>query len=211
VYALLDASAPTSLALPALAAGSALIAGSMIVAGRRTPRTRYRPDPWRLPEWVTSLSGLTAAAGLFVVAAVQPDAVQPSLSPLVVPPFPPLAAAAVLLALLPAFATPAPPALTTPDRSDPAGAGRVGVDGGADDQPNGPSASPTSTRAAPEHAGTTSASDGVTTAAKTDTAKTDTASTATASTATAATATPATPAGGTASTAGSTASWGAPA
>ena len=32
-------------------------------------RSRYRPDPWRLPEWLVLLSGVAAAALAVAVAA----------------------------------------------------------------------------------------------------------------------------------------------
>jgi energy-coupling factor transport system permease protein len=38
------------------------------MAARRSVRTRYRPDPWWLPEWLVAASGLIAAA-VFVWAA----------------------------------------------------------------------------------------------------------------------------------------------
>lgn len=108
VYGLLDASASPLLGLPSLLLGSALAAGGLALGGRRTRRSRYRPDPWALPEWLVAGSGLTAAAGLFVTASVDPGVLHLP-GPLVVPPVPWLAVCTVLLALLPAVAAPAPP------------------------------------------------------------------------------------------------------
>lgn len=108
VYGLLDASASALLGLPSLLLGSALAAGGLALGGRRTRRSRYRPDPWALPEWLVAGSGLTAAAGLFVTASVDPGVLHLP-GPLVVPPVPWLAVCTVLLALLPAVAAPAPP------------------------------------------------------------------------------------------------------
>jgi len=108
VYGLLDASASALLGLPSLLLGSVLAAAGLTLGGRRTRRTRYRPDPWALPEWLVAGSGLVAAAGLFVTAAVDPGALELA-GPLVVPPVPWPAVVAVLVALLPAVVAPRPP------------------------------------------------------------------------------------------------------
>ena len=108
VYGLLDASASALLGLPSLLVGALLAAAGLALGGRRTRRTRYRPDPWALPEWLVAGSGLVAAAGLFVTAAVDPGSLELA-GPLVVPPVPWLAVGAVLVALLPAVVAPRPP------------------------------------------------------------------------------------------------------
>jgi energy-coupling factor transport system permease protein len=110
VYGLLDAGASALLGLPSLLAGALLAAGGLALGGRRTRRTRYRPDPWALPEWLVAGSGLVAAAGLFVTAALDPGALHLP-GPLAVPAVPWLSVLTVLAALLPAVAAPAPPPL----------------------------------------------------------------------------------------------------
>jgi energy-coupling factor transport system permease protein len=66
-YAVLDRTAPRVLALPMIAAGVVAAFLGLVGAGTRVARTRYRPDPWRLPEWLV-LAGGVAAAVLAVVA-----------------------------------------------------------------------------------------------------------------------------------------------
>jgi energy-coupling factor transport system permease protein len=85
-----------------------------IVAGRhRVARTRYRPDPWALPEWLVPAAGAIPAALMLTAAyAGVSGLVLPG--PLVVPPVPVLPVVAVLAGLLPAIA--APP-LTAPVRA----------------------------------------------------------------------------------------------
>lgn len=109
VYGLLDAGSPPVLGLPLLGGGLLLAAAGSYVAGRRVRRTRYRPDPWALPEWVTAASGATAAACTVAAALAGSAALEPSVSPLVWPQLPLLPVAGVLVALLPAVATPRPP------------------------------------------------------------------------------------------------------
>jgi energy-coupling factor transport system permease protein len=95
---------------PLVALGVALAVAGALLAGRRSQRTRYRPDPWRLPEWVTVGSGLLVAAAVVAAASRWPAAIDPAgrvpLVPLEVP-------LPLLLALLagaaPAVLTPPPP------------------------------------------------------------------------------------------------------
>ncbi len=53
-YALLDPSAPAALRVPVLALAAAALVAALLVSGRGQRRTRYRPDPWALPEWGVS-------------------------------------------------------------------------------------------------------------------------------------------------------------
>lgn len=105
-YAVLDATAPRVLAAPMLVLGLALAFGGFHVAGRRVQRTRYRPDPWRAPESMTALSGIGAAVLLFVAADRTPSVVFPDVGSL--PQLTVLALVAVVVGLVPAFATPPP-------------------------------------------------------------------------------------------------------
>jgi energy-coupling factor transport system permease protein len=105
VYGLLSGTGTDWLGLPMLLAGCLLGAGGLYFGGRRTARTRYRPDPWALPEWLVTGSGLTAAVAMFVTVAVAPQQLFLA-SPTQVPPVPVAACAGILLALLPAFVAP---------------------------------------------------------------------------------------------------------
>ena len=108
IYGVLDATSPPVLGLPTLLAGLVLAGGGLVLGGRRAVRTRYRPDPWTAPEWVTAGSGVAAAALVIVGGVIAPEALAPSTHPLVVPPLPLLPTVGVLLALLPAWLTPPP-------------------------------------------------------------------------------------------------------
>jgi energy-coupling factor transport system permease protein len=113
-YGLLDADTPPLLGLPLLVLGVALAASGLAVGGRRATRSRYRPDPWSSPEWLTALSGAVAALTVLVVAGgALADALTPAATGL--PSLPLVAAGGVLLAILPAWFTPSTPraAVTT--------------------------------------------------------------------------------------------------
>ncbi len=112
LYGLLDASAPGPVGLPALLVGLAAATAGLALAGRRTIRSRYRPDPWRLAEWLTAGSGVVAGAGVLVTGAIDPGALTPTLIPLTELPLPLIATVALLTALLPAWLTPPPPRST---------------------------------------------------------------------------------------------------
>jgi energy-coupling factor transport system permease protein len=108
VVSLLDGSLSAVLAVGALGLGVLAAAAGLRLAGRRTVRSRYRPDPWALPERSTVLAGVAAAAGAVAGAVVDPVGMFPPTDPLVVPTLPVLATAGTLVALLPAWVTPPP-------------------------------------------------------------------------------------------------------
>ena len=67
-YAVLDRTAPRVLALPMLAVGVLAALLGLAGAGSGVTRSRYRPDPWRLPEWLVLGSGVAAAATAVVAS-----------------------------------------------------------------------------------------------------------------------------------------------
>ncbi len=111
VYGLLDAGTPGVLSLPLLALGAAAGVVGMLLAGRRSIRTRYRPDPWALPEWIVSVSGVIPALVVVVVAVTDPGALQAPVAPPGWPSLPLLPALAILVAALAGVAAPRPPGL----------------------------------------------------------------------------------------------------
>ncbi|MGW6277614.1 CbiQ family ECF transporter T component [Kribbella sp. NPDC055071] len=105
VYALLTDSMALPLAAGALVVGLLLSVGAMAIGRQRVTRTRYRPDPWALPEWLVVAAG-AVAAGLMITAAVRGVHGLLLDGPLVVPPVPVLPVVGVLVGLLPALAAP---------------------------------------------------------------------------------------------------------
>lgn len=105
LYGLLGGTSTSWLGLPALAVGVLLAVVGLVVGGRRTGRTRYRPDPWALPEVLVVASGLAAAVLTFWQVRRDPSLLVLA-SPTDLPPVPALACVGILLALLPAVLAP---------------------------------------------------------------------------------------------------------
>lgn len=110
-YGVLDAAAPAALGLPLLGAGTVVLASVLFATGRRSPRTRYRPDPFALPEWATALSGVLALAGVVVTGRIDPAALTMPVWPLGLPAVPLVALAGIAMALTPAWCTPPVPSV----------------------------------------------------------------------------------------------------
>lgn len=98
-YGLLDSTSPAYLGFPMLIGGLLLGAVGFRFAGARVQRSRYRPEPWRQPEWLVIGCGLLCAATVFITSYVE---LYPSANPLEWPALPVLAAIGVLVAALPA-------------------------------------------------------------------------------------------------------------
>ncbi len=113
IYGLLDGTASVLLGVPMLFAGMLVAAVGLHVGGRRTGRSRYRPDPWALPEWLVTGSGALAAAAVFVDVQLAPESYFLA-SATAVPPVPLLGCVGILLALAPAILAPPQPATSAP-------------------------------------------------------------------------------------------------
>ncbi|MBM9434736.1 CbiQ family ECF transporter T component [Actinacidiphila bryophytorum] len=92
--------------LPLLLVGLAAAVAGLRLGGRRSPRTRYRPDPWGARAWLVAGSGAAVAAAMIAATAYAPAALDPPAVPLAEPTLPLWPAACVLLGLVPAVAAP---------------------------------------------------------------------------------------------------------
>jgi energy-coupling factor transport system permease protein len=106
VYAFLDGDLPRALAVSMLGLGVLLAAAGFVSAGRRVQRSTYRPDPWRLPEVITSGTGVLVAVLMAVVAHLSPAVVVPDVT--AAPALTVLALVTAVLGLLPLAGTPGP-------------------------------------------------------------------------------------------------------
>jgi energy-coupling factor transport system permease protein len=109
IFAVLDSGAPFVLGIPMLAAGAILLALSVNAARAAASRSRYRPDMWAAPEWITVATGAAALVALVVAGHHDVAALRPPFSPLQAPTLPLLPAVGILVAAAPAFATPSLP------------------------------------------------------------------------------------------------------
>jgi energy-coupling factor transport system permease protein len=110
-YAVLDTTTPRILAAPMMVAGVVVGTLGIVWSGHGVRRSTYRPDQWKPAEIGVVASGLAAAALVVWSARLDPAALNPSLAPLAWPQVGAVALGGVLVAVLPAVATPAPPDL----------------------------------------------------------------------------------------------------
>lgn len=107
-YGLLDGSGASAVGLPGLLGGAVLCCAGLFLGSRRVHRTQYRPDPWKLPEWVVAVSGVVPAVVLFIGVGFRVASLNPSTQPLVWPSLPAVPAIAILIATVAAVAAPPP-------------------------------------------------------------------------------------------------------
>jgi energy-coupling factor transport system permease protein len=117
-YGLLASGAPGLMGVLGLTAGAVLSFLGMVWGGRRVQRTRYRPDPWRTPEWLVVGCGVVCAAVLCSGIGYPASALVPAYEPLHWPTLPLVPVLGILVAALPAVlappvAAPAPAAAST--------------------------------------------------------------------------------------------------
>jgi len=116
-YGLVSADAPAALGLPMLVVGVSAAAIGMVVAGRGSVRTRYRPDPWRTPEWLVTAAGAAVAACLTAAAWRGVPELAAPVSPPGWPGLPAVGIIAAVLAVTPAWTASPLPAASRPAHS----------------------------------------------------------------------------------------------
>ena len=118
LYGVIDAGSMFGLGLPVTAVGAVVCGAGMAVGGRRTSRSRYRPDPWRRPEWVVAGSGLIALATLAIAHALNSPGLIVTFFPLALPSLPLLPVFGALSATVPVLAAPTQGRRPTPMAAD---------------------------------------------------------------------------------------------
>ena len=117
VYGVVDAGSLFGLGLPIVAVAVVLCAVGLAVSGRRSPRTRYRPDPWGWPEWCVVGSGMVALGSMALARALDAAGLVVSFYPLAVPALPILPVAGILVAAAPVLVVPTPRPAGAPVRT----------------------------------------------------------------------------------------------
>ena len=119
-YGLVASGSPFALGLPMLAVGVLLAVAGAVAAGRTATRTRYRPDPWRVSEWLVLAAGLAVVFAFLLAQWLEPAAMNPSVDPAVWPSLPLVAVLGITLGATPAWTSPTVPltnAVEHPTRS----------------------------------------------------------------------------------------------
>jgi energy-coupling factor transport system permease protein len=107
-YGLLDGSTLEPAAVPAFLVGSVLCCSGLLLGGRQVHRSQYRPDPWKVPEWVVAASGVVPAVVLLCGVGFTAVSLNPSTDPLAWPTLPWVPALAILAAGVAGVAAPPP-------------------------------------------------------------------------------------------------------
>lgn len=123
LYGVIDSGSLFGLGLPVLAVAVVLCGVGLALGGRRTARSRYRPDPWRKPEWIVTGSGVVALVAMSVARVLDVPGLTISFSPLAFPSIPLLPVVGILIALVPAIAAPNPIAPVPTVQHDGSGTG----------------------------------------------------------------------------------------
>ncbi len=108
IFGLLSSGTPAIVDVLLVVAGAGLAMVAAGIAGRRSLRTVYRADPWRLAEWVVAAAGVGVAV-IFVAASALGAGVDTPTDPPTWPVLPLLPLVGIVVAMTPAWTTPAPP------------------------------------------------------------------------------------------------------
>lgn len=108
-YGALDATSSAIIGVPLLLVSLIVAAVGVSWGSQQVKRTRYRPDPWRWPEWVISASGLIVGAGLVALSSSSSNGLNPSTDPLRWPTASVLVLLVISVGLVPAAAAPQVP------------------------------------------------------------------------------------------------------
>ncbi|PHX60561.1 MAG: cobalt ABC transporter permease [Actinobacteria bacterium] len=105
-YALIAAGSPVALGLPMLILGVSICLVSITLSARAAVRTRYRPDPWALPENLVAGAGVLVAMSFASAAWLLISGLDTPSNPPTWPALPLLPLAGLMIAATPAITAP---------------------------------------------------------------------------------------------------------
>ena len=127
LYGVIDSGSLFGLGLPIMAVAAILCGIGLALGGKRSARSRYRPDPWRRPEWVVAGSGLVALVAMTIGHVLNLPGLTVSFTPLAFPSISLLPVIGILVAAVPALAAPRPISPSTRQSIEPAATPRATV------------------------------------------------------------------------------------
>lgn len=106
IFGLVSSDSPAYLGLPMLLLGTLMTMVAVLRAGRTRVRTRYRPDPWRAPEWAVAGAGVVTATAFSAAGWLGVPGMSATFDPPTWPTLPWFAVLALAVALTPAWTSP---------------------------------------------------------------------------------------------------------
>ncbi len=131
LYGVIDSGSLFGLGLPIMAVAGVMCGIGLALGGRRSARSRYRPDPWRQPEWLVAGSGMAALVAMIVAHVLNLPGLTVSFTPLAFPSIPLLPVVGILVAAVPALAAPRPISPSTRQIETPGAAPQAALAQGA--------------------------------------------------------------------------------
>ncbi len=131
LYGVIDSGSLFGLGLPIMAVAGVMCGIGLALGGRRSARSRYRPDPWRQPEWLVAGSGMAALVAMIVAHVLNLPGLTVSFTPLAFPSIPLLPVVGILVAAVPALAAPRPISPSTRQIGTPGSASQAALAQGA--------------------------------------------------------------------------------
>jgi energy-coupling factor transport system permease protein len=105
-YGLVAATAPMLLSAPMLILGVGVSVFAITRSAQSAVRTRYRPDPWWLSEWLVAISGIFITGAFIISMWMSPLAMETQVDPAVWPALPLLPLIGLICAVTPALTAP---------------------------------------------------------------------------------------------------------
>ncbi len=105
-YGLVAATSPMLLSAPMLIIGVGASLVAITRSAQSAVRTRYRPDPWWIPEWLVAIAGIFIAGTFIISMWISPLAMETQVDPAMWPALPLLPLIGLVIAATPVLTAP---------------------------------------------------------------------------------------------------------